>query len=449
MKKSVLGTYGLQILNIFFGFFMSIMIARILGASERGELVIFLTSTNFMSTLMEFCLSSAIIYYVASDKIQIAPIFTTLIYWTLIALVASTFVIILSPVFHFQQLLFGQATPETSLKISFIIVAALGVFNSLLNAVFLAKKLFKLSNFLTLGSVILTSFAYVVLWTLHNYEGYHFTAQTFVLTTMIILLIKTTGQLVLYAKFISIPPSEKPLTRSSLRLLFSLSTINYISNTVQFLSYRMDFWFVNYYSGSKELGIYSLAVNLAQLFWMLPNSVGAVLFPNIASMDPKKALEYTQMLCRIIFTSTILLGVAGGTILGYLIPFIYGVEFSSASKLFYILLIGIMPFSIKIIIASYYSGINKTRLDMMGSLIGFVFCLISDILLIPSYGSTGASIATVIAYFSNTLFIIISFKLMTNSSLTSFLLIKKSDIQLIIKHFTIKLIPVKNKILEN
>ena len=253
----------------------------------------------------------------------------------------------------------------------------------------------------------------------------------------------------LYAKFISIPPSEKPLTRSSLRLLFSLSTINYISNTVQFLSYRMDFWFVNYYSGSKELGIYSLAVNLAQLFWMLPNSVGAVLFPNIASMDPKKALEYTQMLCRIIFTSTILLGVAGGTILGYLIPFIYGVEFSSASKLFYILLIGIMPFSIKIIIASYYSGINKTRLDMMGSLIGFVFCLISDILLIPSYGSTGASIATVIAYFSNTLFIIISFKLMTNSSLTSFLLIKKSDIQLIIKHFTIKLIPVKNKILEN
>jgi O-antigen/teichoic acid export membrane protein len=443
MKKSVLGTYGLQILNIIFGFFMSIIIARILGASERGELVIFLTSTNFMSTLMEFCLSSAIIYYVASDKVQLAPTVTTVIYWTLIAFLISILVIVISPVFHFQPLLFGEKSPELGIKINFIIVAALGVFNSLLNAIFLAKKLFKLSNFLTLGTVMLTSSTYVVLWLLNHHKGYIFSAHTFILTTTIILSIKTLVLVLLYAKYISVSPSVKPLDPSSLKLLISLSTINYISNTVQFLSYRMDFWFVNYYSGSKELGIYSLAVNLAQLFWLLPNAVGAVLFPNIASMEPKKALEYAQLLCRIIFTSTIILGLVGGTLLGYLIPFIYGIEFSFATKLFFILLIGIVPFSLKIIIASYYSGINKTKLDMMGSLIGFIFCLIADIFLIPRYGSTGASVATVIAYSSNTFFMITSFKLITNSSLSSFLVIKRDDIRLIMKHFTVKLIPIK------
>lgn len=442
MKKSVLGTYGLQILNIFFGFFMSITIARILGASERGELVIFLTSTNFMSTVIEFCLSSSIIYYVASEKLAISEIFTTLIYWTGIALLTAILIVFLSSLFNIQQFLFGEMTVVLNVKINFILITSISIFNSLLTAIFLAKKMFKLINFLTLGVLILTSLTYAVLWGFNYYNEYDFSAPTFILTTTLILLVKTIILIVLYIKNISILPSKKPLNSSSLKLLFSLSTINYISNTVQFLSYRMDFWFVNYYSGSKVLGIYSLAVNLAQLFWMLPNSVGAVLFPNIASMDSKKSLEYTQMLCRIIFTSTIALGIAGGSILAYLIPFIYGIEFSYASKLFLILLFGIIPFSIKIIIASYYAGINKTKFDMIGSLIGFVFCLIADILLIPNHGSIGAAIATVIAYSVNTLFMIISFRTITNSNLSSFLIIRKSDIELVIKHLPLKRITI-------
>lgn len=443
MKKGVLGTYGLQILNMFFGFFMSIMIARILGASERGMLVIFLTSTNFMSTVMEFCLGSAIIYYVASEKIQIGPTFTTIIYWTFIALLICTLIIFISPLFNLQEFFFGAPDPVFSLKINFIIITAASVFSSLLSAIFLAKKMFKLANFLTLGSVILTTLTYVVLWFLNTYRGYHFSAETFVLSTTIILLIKISILIILYSRHIAIPPSSTPLNRSSFKSLATLSTINYISNTVQFLSYRMDFWFVNYYSGSRELGIYSLAVNLAQLFWMLPNAVGAVLFPNIASMDHKKALEYSQMLCRIILTSTILLAATGGVVLAYLIPFLYGTEFSAAAKLFFILLLGIVPFSIKIIVASYYAGVNKTKLDMMGSIIGFIFCLVTNILLIPKYGSMGAAVATVISYSSNTVFMIVSFKMITNSRLSSFLVIKKSDIQLLIKHLTIKTASVK------
>lgn len=445
MKKGVLGTYGLQILNMFFGFFMSIMIARILGASERGQLVIFLTSTNFMTTVMEFCLGSAIIYYVAAEKIQIGPTFTTIIYWTFIALLACSLIVFISPLLNLQEFFFGETNPVLLLKINFIIITAASVFSTLLTAFLIAKKMFKLANFLTLGSVILTTLTYVVLWMLNTYKGYHFSAQTFVLSTTIILLIKISALIVLYSKHIAIPPSASPLSRSSFKSLTTLSTINYISNTVQFLSYRMDFWFVNYYSGSRELGIYSLAVNLAQLFWMLPNAVGAVLFPNIASMDPKKALEYSQMLCRIIFTSTVLLGIIGGALLAYLIPFLYGVEFATASKLFFILLLGIVPFSIKIIIASYYAGVNKTKLDMIGSIIGFVFCLITNILLIPKYGSMGASVATVISYSSNTAFMIISFKTITNSSLSSFLVIKKSDIHLLMKHLTVKTASINYK----
>ncbi|MBS1634824.1 MAG: polysaccharide biosynthesis C-terminal domain-containing protein [Bacteroidetes bacterium] len=434
MKKSVLGTYGLQIANVIFSFFMSIAIARILGASERGELVIFLTSTNFMSTLLEFCLGSAITYFIASGKLPIGETFNTVIYWTFVGLIISVILVFAGPFLHLGQFLFSRDDTTLYIKTIFILVTVLGVFNTLLAAFFSAKKLFKIINLLSLGVILATCLTYGVLWYLSRYGHQKYTSETIMLVTNVILIIKTITAVILYNKFVSIPASKKILDRESLKSLFSLSSINYISNIVQFLTYRMDFWFVDYYAGNKTLGIYSLSANLAQLFWMLPHSVGAVLFPNIASMDYEKALSYTRMLCRMIFTFTCLMGIAGGITLGLLIPYIYGIEFSSATKLFFILLLGILPFSIKIIIASYYAGVKKNRIDMISSMISFIVCLVLDIILIPKYGSIGAAIASVLAYTCNTVFMIFTFSQLTKSSLSSFLIIKKHDIQLLKEH---------------
>lgn len=431
MKKSVLGTYSLQIANVFFSFFMSIAIARILGASERGELVIFVTSTNFMSTMMEFCLGGAITYFVASSRLDIGQTFTTIIYWTFLSLIIASALVFASPLLHLDQFLFSKTGTSAYVKCIFVLVTVLGVFNSLLGAVFTAKKMFKVANLLALSMLILTCATYGLLWALSRHAQQRFSSETIMLVTGAILVVKTATAIILYNKFISIPPSPGIPDKKSLRALFSLSLINYVSNIVQFLTYRMDFWFVDYYAGNKTLGIYSLSANLAQLFWMLPHAVGAVLFPNIASMDEQTALNYARMLCRMIFTFTAIMGVVGGGVLGVLIPYIYGIEFSPASRLFFILMIGVLPFSIKIIIAAYYAGIKRTQIDMVSSVISFVACLALDIILIPKYGSTGAAVATVVAYTANTVFMIFTFRHFTRSPLSSFLLIRKEDMQLL------------------
>lgn len=431
MKKSVLGTYGLQILNVFFSFFMSILLARLLGAEERGVLVLFITSSSFISTIIEFCMGSAITYYIASGIFPVNKTFTTLIYWTFITLLIIIVITLLAPYIGIQQFLYGQSSINFSLKVYFVVIITLSVFNSLLSAIFSGVKNFKIINLLTIGSLGLTTLLYFLYLILEIKFGLKFNTEYIALTTTLVLVIRSIAMIILYSKKVSIYPSRSILSSSDIKALFSLSLINYISNTVLFLTYKMDFWFVTYYNGSKALGIYSLAVNLAQLFWMLPNSVGVVLFPNIASMNRQEALHHTQMLCRIIFTFTLIFGAIAGCLLAFFIPYIYGIQFTLSTHLLIILLIGVLPFSIKIIIASYYAGINKTNIDMLGSVMTFIFCLAFDILLIPKYGVTGAAIATIIAYVCNTLFMIITFKKMTNSSLNSFLVMKKSDIKLI------------------
>ncbi len=441
MKKSVLGIYSLQILNVFFSFFMSIALARLLGANERGLLVIFITSSGFISTVMEFCLGSAITYFIASSKFEINKTLTTIIYWTFVTLLLIILVTLISPLLNLQQFIYGQNYVNLPLKIYFIIIVTLTVFNSLLSAIFFGVKDFKLINYLTLGSLVLSAIFYFIFLGLNDFYNYKYTSIHIIFITTLVLFIRSVALVFFYYKKISIKPSKYLLYKNDIKSLFALSLINYTSNIVQFLTYKMDFWFVNYYNGPKVLGIYSLAVNLAQLFWMLPNSVGTVLFPTTASLDSEKALQYTKMLCRIVFTITLLLGVIGGGIFAYFIPYIYGIQFSSSAKLFLILLLGVLPFSIKIIIASYYGGIKKTKIDMMGSVIAFLVCLILDFILIPKYGAIGAATASVFAYFCNTLFMIVTFNDITGASFSSFLVIKRSDIRLILNYLPFK----KNK----
>jgi O-antigen/teichoic acid export membrane protein len=55
------------------------------------------------------------------------------------------------------------------------------------------------------------------------------------------------------------------------------------SNLLQFLNYRFDLFILNAYTTRADVGIYSLAVSLTTLGWVLPNGLQMVLFPRAAS----------------------------------------------------------------------------------------------------------------------------------------------------------------------
>lgn len=94
---------------------------------------------------------------------------------------------------------------------------------------------------------------------------------------------------------------------------------------------------------------------------------------------------------------------------------------------------GIVPFSITTILASYFGGTGMMRVNLLCSLIGFIICLLLDILLIPMYGNTGAALATIVSYFLSTSFIVYVYIKNTGSRLTDMILLKKEDL-LLIRH---------------
>ena len=65
-------------------------------------------------------------------------------------------------------------------------------------------------------------------------------------------------------------------------LIYSLPLA--LGNSIQFLNYRLDLFVLNRFHGLYTVGVYTLAVSLAQLLWLVPANL-ATLILNRAAAD--------------------------------------------------------------------------------------------------------------------------------------------------------------------
>jgi O-antigen/teichoic acid export membrane protein len=224
------------------------------------------------------------------------------------------------------------------------------------------------------------------------------------------------------------------VNKTDARLFFSYSFIVFITNCIQFLAYRVDYWLVNYYHGKSSLGEYALAVKLNQLFWVLPSLAASIVFPMIASKEKLYDKKQLMSLMRIVNTSLLVAAVVAFFIAPWLVPFFFGKQYTESIRPFQYLLPGFFMFGNSIMLAAWFAGKNMLYVNLIGSSICFILVLILDLWLIPLLGIKGAAIASSIAYSISALYNIIKFTGFNIKSIVSIMLMKSGD-WLTIKNF--------------
>ena len=172
----------------------------------------------------------------------------------------------------------------------------------------------------------------------------------------------------------------------------------YIGNIAQFFNYKLDFWVVDEYYGNSRLGIYSLAAQLSQLLWLLPAAISTVLYSYASTGSLESAINFTVRLKQLAFYGTLFLGVAGLSMAYYFIPILYGKEFTEAFNLMKLFLIGVVPFSITTVVASFFAARGNFKISFFIGVGVFIISTILYFILIPRYGLQGGAIASSIAY---------------------------------------------------
>jgi len=176
--------------------------------------------------------------------------------------------------------------------------------------------------------------------------------------------------------------------------------LNYLMLLSNQLVYRVDIFFVKAWQGDAQLGLYSVAASMAQIFWLLPYATSAVLFPFAATGNGGRESRSLR-LCRLQMALSLL----GAPVLAGLIPlviYLYPARFSAAIWPSYALLPGVLLMPIFKYLATDLAAHGNQRVPLLISVIGLTVDVGLVILLVPRaawYGGiVGAGLASTVAY---------------------------------------------------
>jgi O-antigen/teichoic acid export membrane protein len=200
------------------------------------------------------------------------------------------------------------------------------------------------------------------------------------------------------AIYMKAPPRTRNLRRclrASLR--FGLQT--YAANLIWIMVLRVDSFILAAYRSAAEVGIYSVAVLVAEVMLHLPRSLSLVLTRRFAAGDLLPTAHLAARACRLGSMAVVGIGIGLALLARPVIPFIFGVGFASSTLPLLWLLPGIVSLSIASPLSLYLVQQRGKPVWTGGSaLIALAINVGLNLLWIPRHGAVGAAWASSVAY---------------------------------------------------
>lgn len=176
-----------------------------------------------------------------------------------------------------------------------------------------------------------------------------------------------------------------------------------IGGIMTLLNLRLDFIILSVLAGPAVLGVYAIASKFAELVKVPGMALTYVLYPRYSQAGPARAgADARRLLPRV--GAPIAVAVAPlWFAAGWLIPALYGSGFDHAVTPARIILVGLILEGVAGVITAYLYGIGRPGLNSSAMGVGLAVTVLLDVLLIPSFGSTGAAVASASSYLVSTL----------------------------------------------
>ena len=222
-------------------------------------------------------------------------------------------------------------------------------------------------------------------------------------------------------------PTFKNISPEEMRSFSSFSFVVLITNLIQFVAFRADYWLISIYYDHTSLGVYAQASKFAQLLWIIPSILTGLITPALKKENEKLTTEGLVSICRLmVFTHLILVFILIALsvfIYKFFLPGVYSKGFFSLL----IMLPGYLVYTVNIILAGYFSANRLLWVNLYGSILCCVLMLLFDFLLIPRLNYIGAGIANLLTYSITIVFIIFQTKKFIKIAFKDFFIIKRSD----------------------
>ncbi len=438
IRRHMMGTMGTHLLNVVLGLGTSIFTSRVLGPEGKGDYAIFMSSINLFVLVLGLGVFNAIKYYLAKKEVSNTATFNTFFFYVIFITSIFSLIVWINDQWIHSEFFLPARLDESIYRWILIGCFFLILIQNLGTMILMGNLQFKWVNTLNLSKVILTAVSFGSLYFFIYGPDREAKSEIAFYVHLLVSLLMFGLALFFLRRKLNIGFALSYLSKRQLKLLFSWGGISYVATLAQFLNYRIDFWFVQYFEGSQVLGVYALAANLGQLFWLIPVAIASVLHIHVASSDEGKHLKTTLLLGRLIWIIG-LLGLIFLALFGKgIIHLLYGEKFEEAYLYLIFLMLGIIPFGVTKVYAGYFLGCNMHRKNMRASLLGLFFTILLNLVLMPYYGVYGAIWATIISYFMTTIYVISVMRANFQVSYHEVFFLGKADVKMVLDRISKK-----------
>lgn len=416
-QKGILSLIG-KFTGAVLALFLSIILARYLGVSGVGQYQVILSSQTITITLLAMGFGNASIYFINSQKISRKVIVSNLT--KLFLIIAFILFVVLAFVILYFKNYFG------TLKVYSVLIFTLGVaglliYNILMPVLYANLEILKLqvlslsSTIILLVGVLIVKFIVGV-----NINSVIVIVGVSNVVATIILFIYLRNDLDIGLK----------MDFLLLRRLFIFGIKMAATNLVFILSSNIVIFLLKKLltDGFSAVGLFSRATAIANIFLILPTTLGPLFYSKWSGMENEKLKIEVEFTLKVLITLTTLCAVFTIFFGKYILLLLYGKEFQGASKALAILSISIIFSSISIVLTNVFSSLGKPAVTLKVFAISLVLTVLLSILLIPKYDIEGAAFAMTCGILFNAFSLFYFATKQINISFLNVILIKKDEI---------------------
>jgi len=186
---------------------------------------------------------------------------------------------------------------------------------------------------------------------------------------------------------------------------------NEFNYLIQFLNYRLSYYFIAKVLGLAQLGIFSIVVAISESVWIISRSMSAVHFSNVINSDDQlKNRSETVVFAKQSFLISLGLLVVAVLFPSSVYQLIFGNEFGDIKKYILYMIPGVAAIAVSNLYGHYFAGTGNLKILRDKSLAGLAASLILLPLLTKKYELTGVCISLNVSYLISSIYLYIKFR---------------------------------------
>lgn len=383
------------ILGVNFG--TGIITARLLGPVGRGEQAAIILWPQFLAYALTLGLPSAMLYNLRRYPERASRLFPAAL---LIGVFAGGAATVVGVVFVPGWL--TEYSPEVVRFAQLVMITApLFLFYALFIDILRAREEFTLYNIVRYSQPLIVLAVLVLFASTHRLTPFN-AALAYLLPPIPILLWLLIRFWRLYH------PVWRGLA-SAFKQLTSYGSRSYGVDLLANLTLQLDRVLVVGLLSPAAMGLYVVALSLAQMIQVFGTAVVSVLFPKASGRSVEEATALVGRAARVSIAATVLAALGLTLLTPWALGLFYGQEYLEAIPVFRLLLFVMVLDGATWVLAQAFMAVDRPGVVTVLQGVGFGLSIPLLLVLIPLYGLTGAGLALLISNAARLVFVIVSY----------------------------------------